>query len=166
VTTLDVDLATRVQRVEDRFAIQDLVVRYCIATDSGDREALRALFTDGARVAGETGGDKVVELLHSIRATYGRTIHTPEAHLVEFSDDQHATGLVLSHAELDIQGRSVHTAIRYHDEYERGADGAWRFAARTLKFSYALPIEEMAESMTADDAVRWPGTDPAPVDQY
>jgi ketosteroid isomerase-like protein len=160
------DLAERVQRIEDRFAIQDLAIQYCIATDLGDRDALRALFTDDARAVGVTGGDEVVDLLHSVRSGYGRTIHTPQAHLIEFADADHATGLILSHAELDIKGRSVQTAIRYHDEYERCADGKWRFAARTLKFGYALPVEEMAESMTADDPVRWPGTDPAPADDF
>jgi hypothetical protein len=160
------DLAVRAQRIENRFAIQDLAIRYCIATDRGDYDSLRALFTDDARVAGVVGGKEVTDLLHSIRADYGRTIHTPEAHLVEFTDDDHATGLILSRAELDIQGRTIVSAIRYHDEYERGADGAWRFAARTLKFAYALPVEELAESLTGKDSVRWPGTEPAPADEY
>lgn len=160
------DHAVRVQRLEDRFAIQDLAIRYCIATDGGDYDGLRALFTDDARCAGVLGGKEVADLLHSVRSQYGRTIHTPEAHLVEFGDDDHATGLILARAELDIQGRSVHSAIRYYDEYERGDDGAWRFAARTLKFAYALPVEEMAESLTGEKTVRWPGTEPAAADQF
>jgi SnoaL-like domain len=160
------DLAARAQRIEDRFAIQDLVVRYSIATDRGDRDALLQLFTDDVRMAGMVGRTEVVDLLHSIRAGYGRTIHTPQAHLVEWVDDDHATGVVLSHAELDILGRSVVTAIRYYDEYERGADGVWRFAARTLNFAYALPFEEMAESLTGENTVRWPGTEPAAADAY
>jgi hypothetical protein len=160
------DLARRVQRLDDRFAIQDLAIRYCIATDAGDREALRSLFTDHATLAGISGGDEVVDMLHSIRSGYGRTIHTPEAHLVEFVDDDHATGVILARAELDIQQRSVHSAIRYYDEYERGGDGVWRFASRTLKFAYAVPVEELAESLTGEKTVRWPGTDPAPADVF
>ena len=42
----------------------------------------------------------------------------------------------------------MHTYIRYYDDYERGEDGAWRFANRTLKFAYALPLQQCAESLT------------------
>jgi len=166
MTQNDADLAHRVQRLDDRFAIQDLAIRYCIATDAGDRDALRALFTDEATLAGISGGDKVVDMLHSVRSAYGRTIHTPDAHLVEFVDDDHATGVILARAELDIQKRSVHSAIRYYDEYTRCSDGAWRFSSRTLKFAYAVPVEELPESLTGENTVRWPGTEPAPADDF
>lgn len=158
--------AARIQRIEDRFAIQDLVIRYCMATDAGDRDTLLGLFSENARMGQLASGPAVVDMLHSVRSAYGRTIHTPEAHLVEFTDDDHATGVVLAHAELDIQGRSVHTAIRYYDTYERGDDGQWRFAERALKFAYALPVEEMADSLTGDKTIRWPGTDPASADEF
>src|SRR5207244_4255681 len=109
------DMVNRIRAIEDRLAIEDLVVRYCVAIDDG------------------------------------RTIHIPEAHTVSFTDADHATGLVLSHAELDIQHQTVHTFIRYYDDYERGEDGAWRFANRTLKFAYAVPVEQMNESLTGVD---------------
>jgi hypothetical protein len=122
------------------------------------------MYTEKATLGEVVGRHEVVEALKSVRSTYGRTIHTPEAHSVTFVDDDHATGLVLSHAELDIGGRTVITAIRYRDDYERGDDGAWRFANRALTFAYALPFAEMGDSLTADLPVRWPGADPAPAD--
>ena len=108
----------------------------------------------------------MVDVLRTIRAGYGRTIHIPEAHTITFVDDDHATGLVLSHAELDIEKTTIHTFIRYYDEYERGEDSAWRFSNRTLKFAYALPFDEMSESLTGVDTVRWPGTAAAPADAF
>jgi ketosteroid isomerase-like protein len=161
-TDTDTDLWRRVRRIEDRQAIEDLAVRYCVAIDDRDYDALLRMYTEDATLGTAVGAQAVVDTLRSIRDTYGRTIHTPEAHAVTFAGDGEATGLVLSHAELDIADTTVHTAIRYVDRYRRAADGSWRFVNRTLKVAYALPFGEMAESMTAALPVRWPGTDPAP----
>jgi SnoaL-like domain len=160
------DIAARVRRLEDHLAIQDLAVRYCIAIDDGDYDGLAEMYTEKTTMGATVGRHEVVGLLRSIRADYGRTIHVPEAHTVTFADDAHATGVVLSHAELNIQAKTVHTYIRYYDDYERGADGAWRFASRALKFAYAVPVEELPESLTGVDTVRWPGTSPAPADEF
>jgi hypothetical protein len=166
MTLPETDLAVRVRRIEDRLAIEDLAVRYCMGIDDGDYDGLLDMYTEKTTMGATVGRHEVVDLLRATRANYGRTIHVPEAHIVTFADDSHATGVVLSHAELDIKGKTVHTYIRYYDDYERGADGAWRFAARTLRFAYALPIEEMAESLPGINPVRWPGTEPAPADAF
>lgn len=160
------DLADRILQIEDRLAITDLAVRYCIAIDDNDYDGLVELYTEKATMGETVGRHEVVDMLRSIRASYGRTIHTPEAHTVSFVDADHATGIVLSRAELNIQDTTVHTAIRYYDDYERGTDGQWRFANRALKFAYALPFAEMAESLTRTDVIRWPGTTPAPADIF
>ena len=160
------DLAERIQKIEDRAAIADLAVRYCVAIDDGDYDGLLEMYTEKATMGEMVGRQEVVDLLRTIRADYGRTIHIPEAHTIALVDDTHATGLVLSHAELDIQHTTVHTYIRYYDEYERGEDGTWRFANRTLKFAYAVPFAQMDESLTGVDPVRWPGTTPARADSF
>jgi hypothetical protein len=157
-------LEQRIQSIEDRLAIQDLVVRYCLSVDDNDYAALHEMFTDKATMAGEVGAGAIVGRLESIRSGYGRTIHAPAAMTITRLDEDHAAGIVMTRAELAIQGRSVHTAIRYYDDYERGGDGRWRFAARALKFSYALPAEELGESMTGVNTIRWPGTEPMPAD--
>jgi len=160
------DLAERIQQLEDRAAIADLAVRYCVAIDDGDYDGMLDMYTEKATLGEVVGRHEVVDLLRTIRAGYGRTVHIPEAHTITLIDPTHATGLVLSHAELDIQHTTVHTYIRYYDEYERGDDGAWRFANRTLKFAYAVPFTQMDESLTGVNPVRWPGTDPAPADSF
>jgi hypothetical protein len=160
------DLTDRIRIIEDRLAIQDLAVRYCVAIDDGDYDSLTEMYTEKASMGEIVGRHEVVDLLRTIRTDYGRTIHVPEAHTISFTDDDHATGLVLSHAELNIEQTTVHTFIRYYDDYERGDDGAWRFANRTLKFAYALPFDQMPESLTGVDTVRWPGTPAAPADAF
>jgi len=161
----DTDLAHAVRRLQDRQELRDLTLRYCRAIDDSDWPALRELFTDRAEVAGATGGDETVERLRSVRSTYGRTIHTAHGQLVEFADDDHATGMVPSHAELDIKGETVVCAMRYYDDYVRGADG-WRFARRQILFTYALPWPRLAGALTGERPVHWPGTEAAPPDPF
>jgi len=158
------DAETRIRFIEDRLEIQDLAVRYFIAIDDSDYAGLLAMYTEKARLGEIAGRQEVVDLLRAIRSTYGRTIHTSHGHTVRFVDDDHATGIMLSHAELDIAGQTIHAAIRYYDDYER-EEGAWRFANRAVKFAYAVPVSELGESLTSDLPVRWPGTEPAPADE-
>jgi len=159
------DLARGLRRLEDRQELRDLTLRYCHAIDDSDWTALRELFADEPGVPGAAGGDEAVELLRSVRSTYGRTIHTAHGQLVEFTDDDHATGVVPSHAELDIKGETVVCAMRYYDDYVRQA-GVWRFARRQIKFVYALPWPRMAGALTVPLPVHWPGTEAAPADQF
>ncbi len=97
-------LAERIRRLEDRAEITELAVRYCIAIDDSDYTGLVELYTEKATLGAIVGRQEVVDTLRSIRSTYGRTIHVPEAHTITFADDEHASGIVLSHAELDIAG--------------------------------------------------------------
>ena len=161
----DAELVRTVRRLQDRQELRDLTVRYCRAMDDSDWSALRALFADRPEAAGGEGGDETVSRLRSVRSTYGRTIHTPHGQLVEFSDEDHATGLVPAHAELAISGETVVCAMRYYDDYVRQPDG-WRFARRQIKFGYALPWPTLGGALTDDLPVRRPGTQPAPPDPF
>ena len=158
------DLARTVRRLEDRQELRDLTLRYCRAIDDSDWAALRRLFADRTDVPGAPGGDETVDQLRSVRSTYGRTIHTTHGQLVEFTDDDHATGMVPSHAELDIKGETVVCAMRYYDDYVRQA-GQWRFARRQIKFVYALPWPRMDSALTQELPVHWPGTQAAAPDR-
>jgi hypothetical protein len=161
----DADLARAVRRLQDRQELRDLTVRYCRAMDDSDWATLRTLFADRPEVPGGETGDATVARLRSVRSTYGRTIHTPHGQLVEFADDDHATGLVPAHAELAVQGETVHCAMRYYDDYVR-QDGGWRFARRQIKFSYALPWARLPGALTDDLPVHRPGTEAAPPDRF
>jgi ketosteroid isomerase-like protein len=157
------DVLRRLQRLEDRAQLRELVNRYCLAIDDGDWDALTAMFTDGAEMGGVTGGPAVVARLRSNRSAYGRTIHTATGQVLDFTDDDHASGVVPSAGELAIAGQTVRCAMRYLDDYERVA-GSWRFARRSIRFSYALPWTDLAGAMTAERPVAWPGAEPAPAD--
>lgn len=153
----------RLRRIEDRSEIQELGQRYCKYIDDNDWTRLRTLFTDDAAMAGQTGGDAVVATLRAIRSGYGRTIHTAHGLVLEELGDDHARGYVPSGAQLDIGGEFVVSAIRYFDEYAK-VGGAWKFASRDLRFVYALPWPLAGLALVDELPVRWPGTEPAPVD--
>jgi SnoaL-like domain len=159
------DVLRRLRRLEDRAELRELADRYCLAIDDSDWAALLGMFTEDAEMAGVTGREQVVGVLRQIRSGYGRTIHTAIAQTLTFggTGDQ-ASGVIASRAELAIAGHTVLSAMRYFDDYAR-IDGQWRFARRTLRFSYALPWPGMAGALTADRPVHWPGTDPLPADE-
>lgn len=157
---MDSDVLTRLHQVEARLAIGELLHRYFFASDADKWDELRQLFAEDIEFAGQRGADNVIELLKKARAAFGRTIHTPHGAVIEFQDDDHASGVVPVHAELNIEGTHVVSAMRYFDKYAR-IDGRWLFAKRSIRYHYALPWNEMAEALTADTPVRWPGAEPA-----
>ena len=113
------ELSRRIRRLEDRAELRELVNRYCLAIDDSDWDALLGLFHADAAMAGQVGPDDVVRVLRSIRSGYGRTIHTALAQVLEFTDDDHASGIVPSRGELAIAGQTVLCAMRYLDDYVR-----------------------------------------------
>jgi hypothetical protein len=159
------DIAARLRRMEDREDLHDLVLRYCRAVDDKDWAALGELFANYAELGEAVGREAVVVALQSGREGYGRTVHTSHGQLLDFVDSDNATGMVTSHVELDVDGKTVMCFIRYYDRYVREA-ARWHFARRDLKFLYALPWAEMSVALTDHLPIRWPGTAPAPFDPF
>jgi hypothetical protein len=85
----------------------------------------------------------------------GPSNHVSHDRIVTFdeADPDHATGLVLSHAEMNRKGVAMLAAIRYHDAYRRDA-GAWRFQKRVLTFMYYVPTSEYLDALGTGLATR------------
>lgn len=160
------DLESRLRSLENRASLQDLVVRYFVASDDDDYLTLASQFSADAtfNAAGQTvaeGCEAVIAFIRSARENMGLTIHTPDFSLFDFQDGDHATGLVGAHLELSIAGKSLFGAVRYKDRYFR-QDGRWLFQARTLQVIHIGPWEEIGRSLTEPLRVRWPGVEPQP----
>jgi uncharacterized protein (TIGR02246 family) len=140
--------AARLQRVEDRFALQDLVAAYCRAIDDRDLEAFVALFTHDGRMRHQDGvtdvsGRAAIHAYYAARfPTYGVTFHYPHAHSVTFDGPDTASGWVSAHAEMDLGGEFVLAAFRYSDRYAR-EHGQWRFAERVLACWYYMRLADL-----------------------
>lgn len=160
----------RLDRIESRFAIADLVSAYCVAYDDHDLPAMRALLTDDVsfrsrdRTLDITGADALVELFGRMFATRGISCHWTHDHVIRFddADPDRATGLLIGHAEMTPNRVATLAAYRYQDIYVR-ADGAWKFAERELSFLYNLPLTDyLAQIPTAERVASpsgWRGAD-------
>jgi len=155
------ELEARVRRLEDRFAIRELVARYSAAVDDRDVDAIVDCFTrDGAFVGQanrDTRGSEAIRAYYRSRISrFGASFHYPHAFITEFDGDDDAHGVVSAHAEMAIAGEAVWTALRYHDRYRR-EEGRWRFAERSLRFWYFMKLSELPKGMAEELRVRVDG---------
>lgn len=163
------DIAARVQRIEDRIAILDLIARYYNAVDDRDIDTVATLFTEDAVFGRYNGTDRaegrdaIVAFYYERLGMMGPSFHYPHAHLIEFESDTSATGIVTAHAEMGVEDKLVITGFRYHDRYRKDDDGEWRFLQRLSRFYYMMSHDELHDHYSDPIRVRWPGT-PMPAD--
>lgn len=146
-------LEQRLQELEDRTAIDELIARYCVVMDNRDMAAMPALFTADVRIRSADGvmdtrgREASIEMFRGRFAVLGPSNHFTHDRIVTFdaADPHRATGLVSSHAEMNRMGQPMLTAIRYHDEYRR-EEGQWRFASRLLAFFYYVPTAQYLDA--------------------
>lgn len=156
------ELEARIRRLEDREELRELIARYANAIDDRDFDRVVACFSREASV-GRADGSRGGQGPDGVRAFYTETmrpmrvtVHTPHTQVLDFTGPDTATGVVLCHAEMAIDGTLVLSALRYHDEYVR-EDGAWKFLARRMHFFYMMDVTELPERIFDADRVRWPG---------
>jgi hypothetical protein len=158
VASRSVDLLSRVRRLEDRFAINDLLVRYAVLLDDRRFDDVGCLFTvDGTFSSPRSevvGREAIAANFARAHDPFPVTLHDPHAHLVDFLDDDHARGTVIGYAELAGPSETTVTSIRYHDDYQR-VDDRWLFASRHVLTVYRLPLADLIDgAAAATDRVR------------
>jgi hypothetical protein len=151
----------RVQRVEDRQAIQELGILYGFIMDERDEAGIRQIFTDDATLNSQDGVFAAAGIEEIVTAYLGRfaalgpTNHFSHGHVVRFDDGDPdvARGLLAGHAEVVRDGTGMQVALRYKDAYRRDG-GRWKFSARLMSYMYYLPAAEYAEGFGAKDSMR------------
>lgn len=138
-------MESRVQRLEDRFAINDLVVRYAVLLDDMMFDDVGLLFTEDGVFASSnsvtTGRQAIIENFRVKHAPFPMTLHDPHGVAVQFIDETHARGTVIGYAELANEQHTIVTHIRYQDDYRR-EEGVWRFAQRLVLSTYAMTVDD------------------------
>jgi len=139
----------RLQRIEDRQAIEDLAVRYGLAVDDHDLAGLSALFAEHGSLRQESGVSKgqgvaaVAAYFEERFRVLGPTNHFVHGHVVDFEGDNRATGVVASHAEVFKDGAPMLTAMRYYDTYCK-VEGRWVFEERVQSYMYFVDVRDYA----------------------
>lgn len=151
------ELARRIDRLEARAAIQELVSGYAIACDEQDIARLRELFTDDACFGSASGrmqasgGDAVCAMLAAALANRGPSCHWTHDVILQCdpADPDRASGTVYSHAETTPDGVVSLAAMRYRDEYRR-SEGRWRFRRREISYLYYVPAEQYPAGLNTE----------------
>jgi len=164
------DLEQRVARLEAREEIRDLVTDYSMACDDRDLDTLGRVFTeDGVfghadGTVNNQGREAILRFYRARLGEMGPTYHYAHSHRIVFEDENNATGIALSHAELDFGGGTYYAGMRYYDRYRR-TEGVWQFAERQLKFLFFMPLADFVNGgLGAGDRKRFPGQDPRATD--
>lgn len=94
-------LLQRIDRLESLDAIRQLAGKYALALDMRDMDAMANCFAADVRVGREQSGRAHLKawLDETMRKQFHGTSHHLGQHIIEFSDADHATGVVYSKNE-------------------------------------------------------------------
>ena len=153
-------LEARIRHIEDRQAISDLIQAYTFAMDNRDLSWAMDLFTPDGRfrsadgVMDGRGHEAMADQFRRRYASLGFNFHVTHDQHITFVNEDEATGLVSSHAEVVRNGEAMVTAMRYHDAYRRCEDSKWRFTDRCIHFFYYMPIADYGEALKGRGRMR------------
>jgi ketosteroid isomerase-like protein len=142
-----------VQEISDRLEIQELIARYSYALDSGDFDALDALFTPDAvldyTATGAIRGslDEMKKFVTEAFTMFDGTQHLTTQTLLRFSDDGNtAYGKSACHNPMVFGGENkpkmMIVGLWYVDTFVRTHDG-WRFKERVEQQLYNTTVEKV-----------------------
>jgi gamma-hexachlorocyclohexane dehydrochlorinase len=137
-------LEQRLDYVESRIAIEDLIARYSKGFDNQDLETLLSIWHEDAVLdfGDAFGVHEGVEAIGTAAAGFWQALpwmhHWQSTPVIEIDGDRAA-----AHVGLDCMVRSaeqgpVRVAGSYEDVFER-RDGVWKFANRKFEVAYWAP---------------------------
>jgi ketosteroid isomerase-like protein len=128
--------AERLDRIEARLAIQDIVARYARAVDSRDLDELVSLFVDDIELGdGDRGRAGLAIQFRTTLQSFYRSMHQIVGQVIDLEAPDRAAGTVYCRAEHECGEHWVAVGICYFDRYAR-RDGDWFFASRQARIFY------------------------------
>jgi hypothetical protein len=151
-------LAVRIDRLESIEEIRMLVAKYSLSLDMRDVDAHVNLFAPDIRVGRERVGRRHLKAWvdSMLREQFTGTSHHIGGHVIEFTDADHAHGVVYSKNEHETGDEWVIMQMLYWDDYER-IGGRWYFRRRLPCYWYATDLNRPP---TGARKMRWPGREP------
>lgn len=161
--TKDAELLARIDRLEALDEIRQLVAKYSLSLDMRDLDAHVNLFAPDIRVSRDKSGRAHLKrwLDDTLRLQFTGTSHQTGNHIIEFSDADHAHGVLYSKNEHETPCKNGDTEwvimqMLYWDEYER-IQGRWLFRRRLPCYWYATDLNKPP---AGDKKMRWPDREP------
>ena len=124
--------------------IRGLAQRYAVYLDARDLDALVKLYPEDTHAAGGRSGRAALreDFDGALRRIGISFLHVGN-HVIDFVDDDHATGIVYCRAEIQDDGpdskRWIIQTIQYHDTYAR-TQGHWHFTRRRHLLVYGADL--------------------------
>ena len=140
-------LVRRIDELESRAALRDLVTDYCLGFDNRDWDRFIAIWHPdavweigppfGTFIGHEGIREAVFDILYPV---WRETHHLASNLLLTFDDPDHARGV----CNVDCMGATVDDVVQmisatYRDDFER-RDGVWKIAKRHVTIHYFNPI--------------------------
>ena len=150
-------LVRRIDELESRAALRDLVTDYCLGFDNRDWDRFIAIWHPdavweigppfGTFIGHEGIREAVFDILYPV---WRETHHLASNLLLTFDDPDHARGV----CNVDCMGATLDDVVQminatYSDDFER-RNGVWKIAKRHVTIHYFNPIPDA--KMSAPEA--------------
>jgi hypothetical protein len=155
---MSAELIARIDRLESIEEIRMLVAKYSLSLDMRDLDAHVNLFAPDIRVSRDKVGRAHLKAWADpvFRNQFDGTSHHIGGHVIEFSDPDHAHGVVYSKNEHETGSDWIIMQMLYWDDYER-IGGRWLFRRRLPCYWYA---SDLNHPPIGERKMRWPGREP------
>jgi len=147
VHKLLIGLQSRIDELESRAALRDLVTDYCLGFDTKDWDRFisiwhsDAVWEIGPPFGTFNGHDGIRKAVYEILYPVWRETHHLTSNLrLSFSDPDHAHGI----CNVDCMGATLDNVVQmisatYTDDFER-RKGVWKIAKRNVVIHYFNPV--------------------------
>lgn len=152
------EILRRLDRIESRDEIRQLISKYALALDMRDMDAMAGLFVPDVKAGkGQTGRQALRDWLdETMRKQFDGTAHHVGSTVIELIGPDEGVGVVYSKNEHETGAEWVIMQMMYYDRYRR-VDGRWYFARRQPLYWYATDLNKPP---IGSRKMRWPGREP------
>ncbi|MDB5702075.1 MAG: hypothetical protein JWL66_2274 [Sphingomonadales bacterium] len=149
-------MALSLQQISDRFEIQDLIVSYCYAVDSGEFDALDDCFTpdaviDYSEMVGVKGSlDEIKKFLKESLGAVKAYLHAVSTTQYTITGDTARTRTaVYNPMQIDDNGQSRVMVFNlwYHHEYIR-TEAGWRISSLREQACISENVPDWVKALT------------------
>ena len=141
-------LEERIQVLEDREAIRELIANYCRGVDGRDEDLFMSLWTDDAKyLLGGPFGDfegteQIHGILHGLWSAFTEMHHWATNVVIEIDGNQARAWCNADVTGTDTLGRALMFAASYTDQLRRvsAGPGGWKFTVRDINLHYMTPV--------------------------